>query len=185
MKANVRLRSNVVLREDVTFERCVRGSDAVVRLLERTCPQLCGNYDKWQLFRAASMLEPGQILDVAWQVPCAHCGARPEGLVRGEIQFRCPLSRCTADSPSARTINFTTELLDRVKSYSGDIHQTVQSALEQHGREYSRENFLPARQQFSIVVRLKPYQHLLYSGWTPKELSDHVEFALLRLIDGA
>jgi hypothetical protein len=184
MKSNVRLRSNVVLRGDVTFERRVRGSEAVVKLLERKCPQLRGNYDKWQLFREASVLEPVQILDVAWQVPCAHCGSRPEGLVRGEIQFRCPLGKCTANTSRARTINFTTELLALVKSHSGDIHLTVQAALEQYGREYSRENSLKPRQQFPIVVRLKPYQHLLYSGWTPKELSDHVEFALLSLIDG-
>jgi hypothetical protein len=184
MKANVRLRSNVVLRGDTNFERRVRGSEAVVKLLERKCPQLRRNYDKWLLFREASTLEPGQILDVAWQVPCAHCGSRPEGLVRGEIQFRCPLGKCTADKPRARTINFTRELLARVESCAGDIHQTVQAALEQYGREYSRANSLKPRQQFPIVVRLKPYQHLMYGGWTPKELSDLVEFALLRLIEG-
>lgn len=184
MKANVRLRSNVVLRGDATFDRCVRGSDAVVKLLERKSPQIGGNHDRWLLFRGASTLEPGQILDVAWQVPCVHCGSRPEGLVRGEIEFRCPLGRCTADQPRARTINFTPELLARVKACSGDVHQTVQAALEQYGREYSRENCLPLRQQIPIVVRLKPYQHLVYSGWTPKELSDHVEFALMRFIEG-
>jgi hypothetical protein len=184
MKANVRLRSNVVLRGDATYEQRVRGSDAVVKLLERRCPQLCGNYDKWLLLREASALEPGQILDVAWQVPCAHCESRPEGLVRGEIQFRCPLGRCAAVAPRARTINFTPELLARAESCSGDIHQTVQAALEQYGKEYSRENSLKSRQQFPIVVRLKPYQHLMYSGWTPKELSDHVELVLLRLIEG-
>jgi|ERR1035441_3031692 hypothetical protein len=183
MKANVRLRSNVVLRGDAMYERCVRGSDAVIKLLERKCPQLRGNSDGWVLFREASALEPAQILDVAWQVPCARCGCRPEGLVRGTIQFRCPLGRCTADKPHARTIDFTPELLARVKSCAGDIHQTVQAALEQYGREYSRETSLKPRQQFPIVVRLKPYQHLMYGGWTPKELSDLVEFALLRLIE--
>jgi len=183
MKANVRLRSNVVVRGNASFERCVRGSEAVVKLLERKSPQLRGNYDKWQLFREASVLAPGQILDVAWQVPCARCGSRPEGLVRCEIQFRCPLGRCVADVPRARTINFTLDLLTRAKSHSGDIHRTVQAALEQYGREYSRESPLQPRQQIPIVVRLKPYQHLVYSGWTPKELSDHVELALLRLIE--
>jgi hypothetical protein len=62
------------------------------------------------------------------------------------------------------------------------MHQTVQVALEQYGRDYSRQNSLEPREQIPIVVRLKPYQHLLYSGWTPRELSDHVELTVLRLI---
>jgi len=182
MKSNVRLRSNVFLRGDAAYERCVRGSEAVVKMLERKNPQLCGNRDDWLLLREASLLEPRQILDVAWQVPCARCGSRPEGLVHGEIQFRCPLGSCAAGAPRARTINLTPELLTRVTACSADIHQMVQAALSQYGREYPRGNNLPPRQQFPIVVKLKPYQHLVYSGWTPKELSDHVELALLRLI---
>jgi hypothetical protein len=83
--------------------------------------------------------------------------------------------------PQAKTVNFTPELLSTVKSWCRDLHETVQIAVEKFGRQYSRQYAFPTREQFPIVVRLKPYQYLLYSGWTPKEFSDLVEFALGRL----
>jgi hypothetical protein len=79
----------------------------------------------------------------------------------------------------------TRHLTSAVDSRGLDLHQTVQTGLEKFGRQYSRQEPLPAREQFPIVVRLKPYQYLLYSGWTPKELSDLVEFALLRFFERA
>ena len=188
MKSNVRLRSNVVLRGDVAFERHVRGSEAVIKLLTirkfgGKCLHVSGNDGEWRRFRT-SVLEPAQILDVAWQLPCSACGSKPEGLVRGNIQFRCPWVKCVQVVTPARTINFRPEVLARATAYSVDIHRTVQAALEQFGREYSIDNSLLSREQISKVIRLNRYQHLVYSDWTQKELSDHVERALLRLIGG-
>ena len=99
------------------------------------------------------------------------------------VQFRCPVGRCPRQLPRARTVNLTPLLRDAVNARGLDLHETVQTALEKFGRLYSRQEPLPPREQFPVVVRLKPYQYLLYSGWTPKELSDVVEFALLRFFE--
>jgi hypothetical protein len=182
MSSNVRLRSNVMVRGDARFGAAVRSAEAIRKWVLRSNPGLPENADKWTLLRHGHGLTPKQIVELAWATPCSNCGAIPEGLRQGAIEFHCPKQRCKYAKLPARLLLMTVDLFEKTKSFPGGRHDAVQAALEAFGAMYPRTERLGSRTQISLVVRIKRYQDLLYAGWTPREFSDHVELCLERLM---
>ncbi len=79
---NVSIRSNVFVRvsadlcKDKEFCFQVRGREAILRLLRWIAP----DQEVHNLVRKS--LSKTQLAELAWQTPCAICGARPEGVVK-------------------------------------------------------------------------------------------------------
>jgi hypothetical protein len=96
--SNVTVRSNIFVRansdpkNDKKFLSQIRGRVAILKVLRRIAP------DEDIRRAATKYLSKVQLAEVAWQSPCAICGAFPEGPVqsstRVEVQFRCPRGTC-------------------------------------------------------------------------------------------
>ncbi len=136
----------------------------------------------WSLLRHAEGLNPRQIVELAWDCACIECGAVPEGLRKGAIEFRCPTGKCIEKSGAAREVHLMPDLFDVIRARPGDLDNLVQRALEQFGNAFPRSARLPSRNQRTVFPRLKRYQELFYKGWTPAEFSDHVEHCLRELL---
>lgn len=187
-----------MVRGNARFGVSVRSAEAIRKWIIRSNPDLLVNADKWMLLRHGHGLTPAQIVELSWEVPCSDCGAIPEGLRHGVIEFCCPKQQCLNRASSARIVSITPELFEKAKSFAGgrfasgasdvtavpraSLQDVIQAALEKHGPEYPQTQGLPSRPQINIPMRVKRYQALLYAGWTPKEYSDHIEFCLIRFI---
>lgn len=167
MKSNITVRSNVYVRshlnlkDDTAFIRQVRGRSALLKLLVRI------SLRNDALLLRDKRLSQRQIAELAWEVPCAECGAIPEGPVtrigREEIEFRCPKGRCDQLSLRGRTVLLDPNLVQRAVSGSTKrLTEVVQDAL----KEYQHEDgtlFVetPLKRPFTIRVTLS--QHYFYS----------------------
>jgi hypothetical protein len=106
--SNVSVRSNVFIRancdplKDKEFLSQIRGREAIQKLLRR----IVADQDTGRVAR--TYLSKTQLAEVAWQSPCAICGALPEGSVQGpnglEVQFRCPRGSCRGGQLVPRAI---------------------------------------------------------------------------------
>jgi len=166
-KSNITVRSNVFVRkhaelkDDIGFIRQVRGRSALLKLLGRI-PSQAGTL----LFRD-KRLSQRQIAELAWEVPCAECGAIPEGPVtrmgHEEIEFRCPRGRCGQANLRGRTVLLDQDLVHRVLSGSTtSLTDVVQLALKEYIPE-TRTSFVQTslKRRFSIRVTLS--QHYFFS----------------------
>jgi hypothetical protein len=136
-RSNVSVRSNVFVRvnldpaNDKEFLSQVRGREAILKLLHRIAP----DQDIRQV--ALKYLSKNQLAEVAWQAPCATCGALPEGPVQGtkglEIQFRCPRGTCPTGSVIPRTVLLDIHLIRGITTKFGKtIPEILPSALQTH-----------------------------------------------------
>ena len=99
MKSNVRLRSNVYvrnksLRDDADYRGKVHGREALQTLLGAI-----ERYDSGE--RAQKWLTPGQLMEWQEQNRCAMCKNVVYGPVRSDaslqLEFRCPHGKCPYD----------------------------------------------------------------------------------------
>jgi hypothetical protein len=166
---------------DPRFGVSIRGAEAIRKWVLRSNPGMSASADRWTVLRHGHGLTPNQIVELTWETPCSDCGSIPEGLRHGAIEFFCPKQRCANASSSGRIISITPDLFEKAKSFGG-LQEVGQAALEKFGSVYTRADSLPPRDQINIPIRIKRYQALLYTGWTPKEFSDHVELCLIRFM---
>jgi hypothetical protein len=179
VKSNVKLKSNVMPRGHVGFESQVRGAASVRKLLLKRMPGYSLQNDNWSLLRHAEGLTPTQIIELEWGEACVECGAIPEGLRKGAIEFHCPKRKCVPKPIAARLVYLDPDLFQVVRTASEGIDALIQTVLEQFGAAFLKSARLPSRpMQFPVYVRLTRLQELFYTGWTPVEFSDHVEHCL-------
>jgi hypothetical protein len=105
MKSNLRLRSNVYLRDasvplkkDKEFVKQVRGAGALHKLLGMWgLPPGLRRHDDPQivnLFRQG-WLTRQQVNAIKWEIRCIRCGCIPVGLTfSGAVEFRCVEPGC-------------------------------------------------------------------------------------------
>ena len=136
--------------------------------------------DRWDLLRQAEGLTPTQIIELEWEGACIECGAIPEGIRKGAVEFRCPMQKCVPRPVAARLVYVTPELFHVVRTATEDINTLIQRVLGQFGATFPKSARLPSRPvQVPVYPRLTRLQELFYRGWTPLEFSDHVEHCLL------
>lgn len=165
-------------RGHLGFEEQVRGASAIKKLILRRMPGSVLGADMWNLLRHAEGLNPRQIVELAWDCACIECGAVPEGLRNGAIEFRCPNGKCIEKSGAAREVHLMPDLFDVIRARPGDLDNLVQRALEKFSRKFPRSERLPPQNRYRVFPRLKRYQELIYRSWTPAEFSDHVQHCL-------
>jgi hypothetical protein len=147
LPSNVSIRSNVFVRvesdpaNDKEFLSQVRGRESILKLLHRIAP------DQDSRQAACKYLSKNQLAEVAWQAPCAICGAFPEGPVQGtnglEIQFRCPRGTCSAGNLIPRTVLVDILLIRAITNKFGKtIPEILPSAL-QSASQVARSSFTP------------------------------------------
>jgi hypothetical protein len=170
LHSNVSIRSNIFVRvssdlaNDKEFLWQVRGREAILKLLHR----IASSQDTRQVAR--KYLSKNQLAQVAWQAPCALCGALPEGPVMGksglEIQFRCPRGTCPVGNLMRRTILLEIDLIRRLTNRFGKtVPEILPTALQQidplidtmRSPEPARVNFTRRR----VVVFLTRSQYYL------------------------
>lgn len=165
MRSNVRLRSNVYPSDhhDLFFQ--VRGRPALKALLRWKAPGMA------EAEAAARLnLRLRQAAELAWEIPCSHCGSMPEGPVLRHgaeaVEFRCPMGTCAQTEFGGAFVNLSLDIVDQgLRRFGGDISGLVQHALGDLPPE-KRTALLdtqddPARmRQFS--VRLTRTQYYLY-----------------------
>lgn len=129
MRSNVRLRSNVFPsdRPELLFQ--VRGRPALKAQLRRKAPGM-GEAEAAALLK----LKPRQVAELAWEIPCNHCGAMPEGpvLYHGSetVEFRCPVGRCEQTEFRGTLINLDLDMVNQgIGRFGGDISNLVRQAL--------------------------------------------------------
>lgn len=181
-KPNVKLRSNVMPIGHQGLEEQVRGAAAIRKMILRRMKGSISQSDIWNLLRHADGLSPRQVIELAWDSACVECGAIPEGLRKGVVQFRCPKGVCASTPPAARQVNLTPDLLTTLPTEPKEFDRVVQEALERFATDYPRSVRLESRVQHARYARLKRYQELFYKGWTLPEFSDHVEQCLRKWI---
>jgi hypothetical protein len=141
--SNVSVRSNVFIRvsldpaEDEKFLSQVRGRGAILKLLHRIAP------DQDNRRAALKYLSKNQLAEVAWQAPCAICGALPEGPVTGtnalEIQFRCPRGTCPAGNVIPRAVLLDIHLIRGItEKFGKTLPEILPSALQMHDQMTQR-----------------------------------------------
>jgi hypothetical protein len=143
LRSNISIRSNVFVRvssdpvQDKEFLSQIRGREAILKLLHRIAP----DQDSRQVAR--KYLSKNQLAEVAWQAPCAICGALPEGPVQRttglEIQFRCPRGTCPTGSLIPRTVLLDVHLIRRITDKFGmPIPKILPSALQEYDQTIPR-----------------------------------------------
>ncbi len=164
MPSNVRLRSNVYPsdRPDRFFQ--VRGRPALKVLLRSKAPGML------EAEAAASLsLKPRQAAELAWEIPCSHCGSIPEGPVLRHgveaVEFRCPIGTCPQTEFGGAFVNLNLEMVDHgLRRFGGDISGLVQRALgdlpAETGVALPNAEDPAGMRQFS--VRLTRTQYYLY-----------------------
>jgi hypothetical protein len=166
-KSNITVRSNVFVRkhselkDDVAFIQQVRGRSALLKLLGRI-PSQSGTV----LFRDRR-LSQRQIAELAWEVPCAECGAIPEGPVtrmgHEEIEFRCPRGRCGQVNLRGRTVLLDPDLVQRaIAGSTRSLTEVVQLALKEFTPE-DRASFVQTSLKRPFPIRVTLSQHYFYS----------------------
>jgi hypothetical protein len=159
MKSNVAIRSNIFVRapgiasEDFAFIQQVRGKHALSKLI-----QYLAAFDS-----SNGPLSQRQVAELAWETPCAKCGAIPEGPVtkdgKLEIVFRCPLGTCQVTGVRARTVLLDYRVVTSVTAaYQLPLSDLVQQALKNEQQHTAlKTDAATARRRF--VIKLTPFQH--------------------------
>ena len=168
MKPNITVRSNVFvrsqseLREDSDFIAQVRGRTALLRLLSR----ISSLSDA--LMSARACLSQRQVAEIAWEVPCAQCGALPEGAItrmgHEEVEFRCPKGKCEQSKLRGRTILLDPELVQEVTSRWGKpLNEVTQEVLRQYRKESSKGVLSESTGKRPFTIRITLSQHYFFS----------------------
>jgi hypothetical protein len=156
VRSNVFVRTNPDLKNDKKFLSQIRGWEAIIKVLGRIAP----NQD---IRRAATKyLSKAQLAEVAWQSPCAICGAFPEGPVQSssgvEVQFRCPRGTCRERGFTPRPILLEIDLIRNLTNAFGktipDILALALQSFEQTGSDNPSEEPLQPRVNCRRVVVL-------------------------------
>lgn len=136
---------------------------------------------------AREWLSPAQQCQLAYEVPCARCGAVPEGLVRvgstREVQFRCPRGICHAGRSFARCVDIEVRLLNNLSSRFGpgtEISSIAQRALRAWAGEAGHGE-PPAGQTIQRPIRLTATQYYMYEFETLPGLSAILNVCLRKL----
>lgn len=184
MRSNVHLRSNVYPSDhpDLFFQ--VRGRPALKALLRWKAPGMVEA-------EAASRLnlKPRQAAELAWEIPCSHCGSMPEGPVLRHgaeaVEFRCPIGTCAQSEFGGAFVNLNLDMVDQgLCRFGGDISGLVQHALGDLPPE-TRTDLLdtedPARMR-QFPVRLTRTQYYLYGRLGIPRLSRIANAGLRRML---
>ena len=182
MKPNITVRSNVFvrsqpqLREDSDFIAQVRGRTALLKLLSR----ISSLSDA--LTSARAFLSQRQVAEIAWEVPCAECGALPEGAItrRGheEVEFRCPKGKCEQSKLRGRTILLDPELVQRATSRWGKpLNEVIQDVLKEYRKESSKGVLSESTGKRPFTIRIFISQHYFFSD-------QDIEAALVATVRG-
>lgn len=184
MRSNVRLRSNVFPSDRPELQFQVRGRSALKTQLQSKAPDM-GEAEAGALLK----LKPRQVAELAWEIPCSHCGAMPEGPVLHHgsetVEFRCPLGKCEQRKFSGTFVNLNLDMVNQAFGrFGGSISDMVQQALADLPPEagpglHDRED--PARmRQFS--VRLTRTQYYFYGRLGIPQLSVIASAGLRRML---
>ena len=168
MKPNITVRSNVFvrsqseLREDSDFIAQVRGRTALLRLLSR----ISSLSDA--LMSARACRSQRQVAEIAWEVPCAECGALPEGAIirmgHEEVEFRCPKGKCEQSKLRGRTILLDPQLVQQATSRSGKpLNEVIQDVLRQYRKESSKGVLSESTGKRPFTIRITLSQHYFFS----------------------
>jgi hypothetical protein len=184
MRSNVKLRSNVFPadRPELLFQ--VRGRPALKAQLRWKAPGM-GEAEAGALLK----LKPRQVAELAWEIPCSHCGAVPEGPVRHHgseaVEFRCPLGKCEQTELRGALVNLELDMVNQgLSRFGGSISDLVRRALADLPPEAGTgldDAEDPARmRQFS--VRLTRTQYYLYGRLGILRLSRIASAGLRRIL---
>lgn len=184
MGSNVRLRSNVFPADHPELLFQVRGRPALKTQLWRKAPGM-GEAEAGALLK----LKPRQLAELAWEIPCSHCGAMPEGPVLrhgGEtVEFRCPLGTCEQTEFTGTLVDLEVDMVDQgLRRFGGDISEMVRQTLaglpsETETGPPDAEN--PARMG-QFPVRLTRTQYYLYGRMGIPRLSRIANAGLRRML---
>jgi hypothetical protein len=183
MRSNVRIRSNV-FPSDKDFPFQVRGRPALKTLLRILAPGM-RETEASTLLR----LKPRQMAEMAWEIPCRHCGAIPEGPVvhqgRETIEFRCPSGKCERTRFRGVFVNLNLNLVNEgLGRFGGDVSDMVRRALADLPSEaeldvHDVEDPAVLRQ---FAVRLTRAQYYLYGYLGIPRLSRIANAGMRRLL---
>lgn len=168
MKPNITIRSNVFIRsrsqlkDDSEFIAQVRGRTALLGLLGR----ISSLSDV--LMSARACLSQRQVAELVWEVPCAECGALPEGAItrmgREEVEFRCPKGKCEQSKLRGRTILLDPKLVEQTTSLWGrPLSEVIQDALKQYRKEHSQTVPSESTRKRPFTIRIPLSQHYFFS----------------------
>lgn len=168
MKPNITVRSNVFIRsrsqlkDDSDFIAQVRGRTALMKLLGR----ISSLSDVLASGRAC--LSQRQVAELVWEVPCAECGALPEGAItrmgHEEVEFRCPKGKCGQSKLRGRTILLDPKLVEETISLCGKpLSEVIQDALKGYRKEPSQPGPLESTRKRPFTIRIPLSQHYFFS----------------------
>jgi hypothetical protein len=164
------------LKDDSDFIAQVRGRTALLKLLGR----ISSVSDV--LVSARACLSQRQVAELVWEVPCAECGALPEGAItrmgHEEVEFRCPKGKCEQSKLRGRTVLLDPELVEQATSHGGKpLSEVIQDALKQYRKETSQTVLSESNGKRRFTIRIPLSQHYFFS--------DHdIEAALIATIRG-
>lgn len=184
MRSNVRLRSNVFPADRPEWQFQVRGRPALKALLRLKAPGM-GDAEAGSLLR----LKPRQVAELAWEIPCSHCGAMPEGplLHQGSesVEFRCLLGTCEETEFRGALIDLEVDMVDQgLSRFGGSISDLVRQALADLAPEggMERRNVSDPVRVGQFTVRLTRTQYYLYGRMGIPRLSRIANAGLRRIL---
>lgn len=181
MKPNITVRSNVFvrtqaeLRNDSDFIAQVRGRVALLKLLGRISSLPDAVSEK-------TGLSQRQVAELAWEVPCAECGALPEGPItrigQEEIEFRCPKGQCEQNKLRGRTVLLDPQLVqEAISRWSKPLNEVIQDALKRYRKESGQSVPSDSTRKRPFTIRITLSQHYFFSD-------RDIEAALARIAGG-
>jgi hypothetical protein len=130
-----------------------------------------------------------QLAELAWEIPCSHCGAMPEGPVLRDaietVEFRCPFRTCEDKRSTGVLVNLNLNLVNQgLSRFHGDINELLQQALADLPSEaaigvHGLENAESMRQ---FPIRLTRTQYYLYGRLGLPRLSRIANAGLRRIL---
>jgi lipid II:glycine glycyltransferase (peptidoglycan interpeptide bridge formation enzyme) len=109
-----------------------------------------------------------QVAELVWEVPCAECGALPEGAItrmgHEEVEFRCPKGKCELSKLRGRTILLDPKLVEQTTSLWGKpLSEVIQDALKQYRKEPSQTVLSASTRKRPFTIRIPLSQHYFFS----------------------
>lgn len=165
------------MKDDADFISQVRGRTALLKFLGRI------SSSKDVLTGARACLSQRQIAELVWEVPCAECGALPEGAVtrmgHEGVEFRCPKGKCKESKFRGRTILLDPVLVEEVMSLSRkNLSDALQDALTQYRKGPSKAVITESTGKRPFTVRIPLSQHYFFSD-------QDIEAALVAITRGS